>query len=120
MAATPKTGTLHFLGLRSKTTFTKAFYNADVNGTYCRIDNGNGTPGATGGENFVKFNEPVQLFDVATVTGIVDTANIRVMGDYNPTPYVINWASQVNTLATRPPMNIRFKAGTSISFMQIP
>src|SRR4030042_857939 len=114
MAATPKTGTLHFLGLNSKTTYSKPFYDADVAGTYCRIDNGSGTPGATGGENFCAFPEPVQLYDVSVVTGIVDTANLRVMADYNPTAYIINWASHVNTLSNRPVLNIRFKPGTRI------
>lgn len=119
MAATPKTGAITFLGLRSGTTYQKAIYNADVAGTYCRIDNGSGTPGATGGENFCVFTEPVKLVDCAFVTGIVDTANLRVMADYNPTNYTINWATYVNTLNYRPPLNIGFKAGTRISLQQL-
>jgi hypothetical protein len=119
MGATPKTGAVMFMGLSTKTTYTKAIYNADTAGTYCRIDNGAGTPGATGGADFCVFPEAVQLFDASFVTGIVDTANLRVMADYNPTSYVINWASHVNTLATRPALNIRFKAGTRISLQQL-
>jgi hypothetical protein len=119
MAATAKTGTLVFLGLGSNTTFNVPFYNADVAGTYCRLDNGSGTPGATGGADFVTFSENVKLIDAAVVTGIVDTANLRLMIDYKPTAYVINWASQVNTLATRPPLNIGISAGRRISFSQL-
>ena len=108
-----------FIGLQSKTTYSKPFYDADVAGTYCRIDNGSGTPGATGGADFCVFPEPVQLYDVAVVTGIVDTANLRIMADYNPTVYILNWATHVNTLPTRPALNIRFNAKTRISFQQL-
>lgn len=120
MGATPKTGVVSFLGLQSGTVYQKPLYNADVNGTYCRLDNGGGTPGASGGENFAVFSEPVKLIDCAFVTGIADTANLRLMADYNPTPYVVNWANYVNTLPVRIPLNIGFKAGTRISFLQIP
>lgn len=120
MAATPKTGVINFRGLTTKTLYSKAIYNADVNGTYCRIDNGGGTPGATGGENFAVFSEPVVLESCSFVTGIVDTLNVRVMIDYNPTNYTINWADSVNTLPTRPVFNIGISAGRRISFMQIP
>jgi hypothetical protein len=120
MAATPKTGVVSFLGLSSNTVYQIPLYNADVNGTYCRLDNGGGTPGATGGENFVVFPESVRLVDCAFVTGIVDTANLRVMVDYSPTRYVVNWANYVNSLPTRIPLNIGFNAGRRISFQQIP
>lgn len=119
MGATAKTGVLHFMGLSSGTTYQVPMYNADVAGTLCRLDAGAGTPGAAGGADICVFNENVRLVDCAFVTGIVDTANLRVLADYKPTPYVINWATYVNTLATRPPLNIGFKAGTRISFQQI-
>jgi len=119
MAATPKTGVILFQGLSSGIVYQKAIYNADVAGTYCRIDNGSGTPGATGGENFCVFSENVKLIDASFVTGIVDTANLRIMADYNPTPYLINWATYVNTLPQRPPINIAFSAGRRISFQQL-
>lgn len=120
MAATPKTGVVMFRGLSSGRLYTKALYNADVNQTYCRLDNGSGTPGATGGENFCVFGEAVSLVDCSFVTGIVDTANLLLMLDYQPTPYLINWAASVNTLPTRPNFNIQIGAGRRISFQQIP
>ncbi len=120
MAATPKTGVVMFRGQQSGRLYTKAIYNADVNQTYCRLDNGSGTPGATGGENFCVFGENVTLVDCSFVTGIVDTANLALMLDYQPTPYLINWAASVNTLPTRPNFNIGIQAGRRISFMQIP
>ena len=119
MAATPKTGSLHFRGLKTGTTYARPVYNADVAGTLCRIGIGGATPGATGGQDYCVFDEPVQLYDCAFVTGIADTANLLVLANFNPTPYSINWASYVNTLANRPPLNIQFKAGTRISFQQV-
>lgn len=119
MAATPKTGVVSFRGLQSKSLYVVPLYNADVAGTYCRLDNGSGTPGASGGADMAVFSEPVTLEDASFVTGIVDTANLRVMADYKPTPFVLNWAAHVNTLPTRPALNIGFKAGTRISFQQL-
>jgi hypothetical protein len=119
MGATPKTGSVAFVGLSSGSTYEIPLYNADAAGTYCRLDNGSGTPGATGGADFVVFPEAVKLISASFVTGIVDTANLRVMADYKPTSFVINWANNVNTLATRMPINIGFKAGTRISFQQL-
>lgn len=119
MAATPKTGVLMFRGLSSGTTYAKPFYDADVSGTLCRIDNGAGTPGASGGADFCTFPENVTLYDISVVTGIVDTANLRLLIDYNPTGYVFNWASHVNTLSYRPNLNISISAGRRISFQQL-
>lgn len=107
-----------FQGLSSGTFYHKPVYNPDVAGTLIRIDNGSGTPtSATTGSDFCTFDEPTRLVDCAFVTGIVDTVNLRVMANNNPTVYWINWASSVNTLATRAALNITFKAGTRISFM---
>ena len=119
MAATPKTGVILFQGLSSGTVYQKPVYNADVNGTLCRIEAGSGTPGATGGQDYVTFSENVKIIDAALVTGIVDTANVRIMVDNNPTPYMLNWATYVNTLATRPPINVAISAGRRIGFLQI-
>jgi hypothetical protein len=119
MAATPKTGSIHFVGLKTGTTYARPIYNADVAGTLCRVGIGGATPGATGGQDYCVFDEPVKLYDCALVTGIVDTANLLVLANFNPTNYSINWASYVNTLANRPPLNIMFKAGTRISLQQV-
>ena len=117
--ATAKTGTLHFRGLQSGKTFTKAIYNADIANTLCRISIAGVTPGATGGTDYAVFPEDVLLYDCAFVTGITDTANLLILADFNATPFSINWASHVNTLATRPALNIGFKRGTRVSFQQI-
>ena len=117
--AAAKTGAIHFIGLQSGLTYSKPIYSADVVGTLCRIDNGSGTPGATGGADFCVFSEPVQLFDMSLVTGVTDALNLRVMADYAPTAHTILWSSMVDTLANRPKLNIRFKAGTRISLQQI-
>ena len=118
MAATPKSGVLMFLGLKTGVTYQKSVYNPDVANGLIRIDNGTGTPtGTTTGTDFITFDEPVRLFDAAFVTGIVDTVNLRVLANYNNTPFSVNWAAHVNSLATRPQLNIQFNAGTRISFV---
>lgn len=121
MAATPKTGTITFMGLKSGNTYEKAFYNADTVGgnVLCRIDNGGGTPGAATGSDFCVFDEPVKLVGLSVITGIVETTQIRLMIDYNHTPYNFNWANNVNTLAFRPQYNIGISAGRRISLMQV-
>lgn len=120
MAAAAKSGVIFFKGLQSGTTYQKAIHNTDLINVLVRWDNGSGTPAAATGSDFCTFSEPVQLYDAALVTGITDEKNMRVMADYSPTPYTINWDAYVNTLANRPIMNIPFKAGTRISLMQIP
>ena len=119
MGATAKTGSIQFRGLKTGTTYSKPIYNADIAGTLCRIGIGGATPGAAGGQDYCVFDEPVQLYDASLVTGIVDTANLLVLANFNPTNYNINWATYVNTLANRPLLNIQFKAGTRISFQQL-
>ena len=119
MAATPKTGVVTFQGLESGNIYNVPLYNADVAGTYCRLDNGTGTPGATGGADVWIPPENVKLIDASFVTGIVDTANLRIMADYKSTPYIINWANNVNTLTNRTPINIGFAKGTRVSFLQL-
>ncbi len=119
MAATPKTGTVFFRGLQTGTVYSKSIYNADVNGTLCRIDNGAGAPGASGGQDFCVFGEDVVFTGGSFVTGIVDTTQLRLMVDYVPTAYNIDWASSVNTLAFRPAYNVGISRGKRISFQQL-
>ena len=116
---TASSGSLMFRGQNSGTTYVRAFYWADAIGTMARIDNGNGTPGATGGADFTTFDEPVVLYDISVVTGPTVALNGRIMANYNPTAYMFNWATHVNTLNYRPVLNIPFKAGTRISILPL-
>ena len=117
MAATPKAGVFYFRGLQSGATYAKSMLNEDVVNTLCRWDSGGGTPATTKGSDFCTFPEDVSLYDCSFVTGIVDTQNLRIMADYSPTNFTINWATHVNSLANRPVLNIGFKRGTRISGM---
>jgi len=114
---TPSSGVLTFVGQQSGLTYQKSFYWADAVGTMARIDSGLGTPGATGGENYVVFGEGVTLVDIATVTGPTVALVGRFMANYEYTPISFSWTNHVNTLATRPPLKIPFKAGTRISIL---
>jgi hypothetical protein len=115
MAATPKAGFLYFKGLSSGTTYMKAIFNEDVLQTLVRWDNGGGVPATTKGSDFVTFPEAVTLVDAVTITGIVDTKQIKFMADYAPTIYGIYWEAHLTTLNNRPTLNIGFKQGTRIS-----
>ena len=114
---TPSTGTLTFIGQKTGLTYQKEFYWADAVGTMARIDSGLGTPGATGGENYCVFNEPVLLIHISVVTGPTVALTGRLMSDYNYTPISFAWLNHLNTLTTRPPIKIPFKAGSRISIL---
>lgn len=117
--AAAKTGTVFFMGLNSKSVYSKQIYDSDVVNVLARIDAGSGTPGAGEGADFCSFEEPVSLIGMSVVTGITDTHILRVMINYAPTPYVLDWDSSVNTLANRPTYNIGIGAGKRISLMQL-
>lgn len=115
MAATPKNGTAIFRGLQTGTTYAKALYNPDVAGSLIRWDAGGGSGAAT--PDFVDFSEPVILEDLCTVTGIVDTTQLRVIAASAPTGHVLRWAQHLDSLNNRPKLSIGFKAGTRIALM---
>jgi hypothetical protein len=120
MGATPKGGTAYFRGMRSNVLYPKAFYNTDVSLGLVRWDAGGGQPAsATTGTDVVYFNEPVELTDVACVTGVVDTGSLRVIANGNPTGHVILVATHLNTSNARPILRIGFNAGTRIGLMSV-
>lgn len=118
MGATAKGGTAIFRGLKTGTTYPKAFYNTDVSLALVRWDSGGGQPAsATTGTDTIYFDEPVELIDLCCVTGIVDTGSLRVVANNNPTGHVLLVASMLNTSNARPQLHIGFNAGTRIGLM---
>lgn len=117
MAAAAKAGSFIFRGLQSGTFYQKGMLNEDVLQVLARWDNGGGIPATTKGADFCVFPEDVALVDINTITGITDTAQLRILADYNPTPYTIKWESYLATNTTRPPIYIGFKKGTRVSAM---
>jgi hypothetical protein len=114
MAATPKNATCVFRG-SSGQSYIKDMYNPDVAGSLVTWDAGAGS--GSGTPNFLTFDEPVILEDMATVTGILDTTRLRIVGNNNPTGQVIRWSQMLDSLANRPKLNIAFKAGTRIQMI---
>jgi hypothetical protein len=91
-----------------------------VNLGLVRWDAGGGQPAsATTGTDSIYFDEPVELFDVACVTGVVDTGSLRVVANNNPTGHVILVATHLNTSNARPVLHIGFKSGTRIGLMSV-
>ena len=113
MAATPKNGTMIFRGLKSGQAYVRGFYNPDVAGSAVRFDGGAGAGAAT--PDFVTFNEDVVLVDVAVVTGIVDTTQIRLTANSAPTVQLLRWSTHLESLNNRPILNIGIGNGTRFS-----
>lgn len=117
MAATPQYGTMSFRGQQSGELYEIDIYVSDVNGATVRFDGGAGAGSASA--EFVTFNEPVRLVDYAQVTGTADTEKIRVTADGTPLKSMLRYGIHLSTLATRPALNIPFKAKTRIGAIQV-
>jgi hypothetical protein len=117
MAATPKYGTMHFLGKSTGQMYSIDIYISDVAAAAVRFDGGAGA--GAGSETFITFNEPVLLKDFSMITGTADTEKIRLTANNSPLPHILRYSVHLNTLATRPELNIPFRAGTRISGIQI-
>jgi hypothetical protein len=108
---------MSFRGQSSGELYEIDLYVSDVNAANMLFDNGSGA--GTGGEKFVSFNEPVKLVDYAQVTGTADTEKIRLTANGMPLRSVLRYSTHLTSLATRPALNIPFKAGTRIGGIQI-
>ena len=115
MAAAPQTGTCTFRGA-SGTFYAIDIYISDVVAASVTFDSGSGAGAAS--ETFYTFNEVVYLVDFSIVTGLTDTTNFRVTANGKPTNNVIRYANHLNTLNSRPQLNVGFKAGTRIGGIQ--
>lgn len=117
MAATPQYGTILFRGRASKQLYPIDIYISDVAGQKPRFDGGAGAGAAS--DDFITFGEPVILEDVAIITGCADTEKIRLTANGKPLPHILRYSIHLNTLATRPKLNIPFLKNTRISGFQI-
>lgn len=116
MAATPQYGTMQFRSAGGELIPVDC-YVSDVAGQKPRFDGGAGAGAAS--DDFVTFNTKVILEDFSLITGTADTEKIRLTANGKPLPHILRYSIHLNTLATRPKLNIPFKAGTRISGLQI-
>ena len=117
MVATPQYCGFFFVGLQTGKTYSVDAYVSDVNNGYLRFDGGAGA-GTASPENWIA-PEPVALRDFSMHTGTADTEKIRMVSNGRPTSHVLRYATHLDSLATRPSLNIQFAAGTQISAFQI-
>lgn len=117
MVATPQYATFFFRGRASGQLYSKDAYISDVAAQKVRFDDGGGAGSAS--EQFITFDEPVLLVDVAIITGTADTEKIRLTSNGNNLPHILRYSVHLNTLNNRPVLNIPFKAKSRISGLQI-
>jgi len=116
MAATPQYCGFQFVGASGKT-YSIDGYVSDVNGALVHFDGGAGSGAAS--PTFYIAPENIVLRDFSMVTGTADTEKIRLVADGKPTSHVLRYVPHLTTNASRPILNIGFKAGTQISAFQI-
>ena len=91
-------------------------YVSDVSGASLTFDSGGGAGASS--ESFWKAPEDVVLVDFSIVTGLTDTTFSRLTVNGRPLGQIIRWANHLNTLATRPRLNVGFAAGVNVSGIQ--
>lgn len=117
MAATPQYGTMMFRGRNSGQLYSTDIYVSDVANADVRFDGGAGASSSS--PTFVTFNEPVILEDYSQVTGTADTTKIRLIANGAPLPMIMRYSIHLTSLATRPRLNVPFRAGTRIGGIQL-
>ena len=117
MAATPQYGAAIFYGLRSKVTYVKDIYLSDVAAALLRWDAGSGASATS--ETSWTPPEAVVLVDLAIRTGTADTKKIQLTRNGVPTGDMIRYAPHTDTIATRPRLNIPFRAGDKVAGIQV-
>lgn len=116
MSATPKYGSLVFIGASGKT-YEVDMYVSDVAAGAIQFDQGAGASATSG--TFWRTPENVTLVDYAQVTGTADTEKWRLTLNGRPTFNLLRYDTHVSTASTRPPLNIKIAKGVNIAGIQI-
>jgi hypothetical protein len=114
MAAT--NGTMSFMGLATRQTYTKDIYLSDTAGGLINWDAGTGAAAAT--PTSWRVPEPMVLRDLAVVTGAAQT-KIQITRNGVPTGDMLRQTLHLNTLANRPVLNVAFNRGDEIAGIQL-
>ena len=116
MAATPKNGTLTFIGLVTGRTYTKEIYRSDVADAKVNWDAGAGASAST--DQFWLAPEPVMLIDVALITGTADTTKLQLTRNDIPTGDIFTYTTYLDSINNRPRVHVPFAAGAKIGSLQ--
>lgn len=117
MAPAPRYGTLMFKGLSTNRVYAVDAYISDVLVGNVNMDSGSGA--GTGSLTYWKAPENVVLYDFSVATGLTDTTNIVLTSDGAQIPQArLRYANFLNSLATRPVLNVGFRQGSNIGAIQ--
>jgi hypothetical protein len=114
MAAT--TGTITFMGLRTRQTYVKDVYLDDTAGNLVRWDAGAGASATSPTE--WRPPEHVVMRDASVVTGAAQT-RLQLTRNGVPTGDILRQTVHLTTLALRPVLNIAFLKGDQITAIQL-
>lgn len=117
MAAAPRYGTMMFKGVQTGRTYAVDVYISDVLAAQVTFDNGSGATSSS--LVYWKAPENVILYDYSVATGLTDTTNLFLTSDGAQIPNSrLRHANFLNSLATRPVLNIGFKQGSNVGSIQ--
>jgi len=93
-------------------------YCSDVVNANTNMDSGGGT-GGTGSLTYFKTPITGRIVDFSIATGMTDTTAAKVTINGSATKSTIRWANHLNTLNSRPLLNIPVNAGEDIGLIQL-
>lgn len=117
MAAAPQLATATFVGVQSGMNYSKDVYCSDVVDGLVNFSSGGAA--AAGSESFWSPPENVLLVDLSILTGMTDTTALQWTRDSVPTGDVSRYANHLNTLNSRPRLNVLIAAGQRIAANQL-
>jgi len=115
MAATPQLATLTIQ--TGGGSITVDVYCSDVANALANFDSGSGA--GAGSETFYKSPVSGSITDFSILTGMTDTTVGRVTIDGSNTKSTVRYANHLNTLNSRPQLNIPVRAGENIGIIQL-
>jgi hypothetical protein len=117
MAPAARYGTMMFKGLQTGRTYAVDIYISDVLAAPVTWDNGSGATATS--LVYWKAPENVMLYDFSIATGLTDTTNIVTTSDGAQVPNSrLRHANFLNSIATRPALQISFRQGSNIGAIQ--
>ena len=117
MAAAARYGTVTFKAVNSTNVYNVDLYISDVIGSTTNWDSGSGA--GTGSLTFWKAPEMVVMTDLSVASGLTDTTTLIPTASGQVIPGVrLRHANFLNTITTRPAIQIGFNQGTNVGFIQ--
>jgi hypothetical protein len=117
MAPAARYGTMMFKGVQTGRTYAVDVYISDVLAAPVTWDNGSGATATS--LVYWKSPENVILYDFSVATGLTDTTNFYMTSDGSQVANSrLRHANFVNTIATRPALNIGFRQGSNVGAIQ--